>query len=449
MRSMFHPLIMVATFLGLLISQPTIVCGDYSFINVADTNTPAPIGNFTNFRPGPAISLNASTFVANYGGRNGIFMGNGGAITKISEIGDTAPFGTFSNFGVPTASLGAVSFSATYSTYSNGYVAARGVFSGNGGSLSTIAKAGDPAPMGKFINFGPTATYAAAPAGLDPNTVVFIGTYDSAPTPAGWASGIFIWTGGAPIAVVKYGDTGPSGTLFGSFAAPALTWVYQDCCTPVPSIAFTSSPSSSTEGIYTITNGVLKTIATKTSIPAHDFGDPVALGNSVAFRINKDVTPFALPPQAIWSNYSGTMDRIVLAGDAAPVSTFTKFGDPTITDKGIAFEGTYANGTANGIFARLGDAGSGYLGPVESIIKTGDNLFGSSVASVSLGRFGATAIGDLVFSYVLEDGRRGIALAIALPEPTTVMVFILASACFLAKRPAKRRNGTRRIRHSG
>ena len=54
---------------GVLISA-RVDAGHYTIVNVADTSTPAPVGNFTGFGSQPAIGV---AFNGNYAGGSGVF----------------------------------------------------------------------------------------------------------------------------------------------------------------------------------------------------------------------------------------------------------------------------------------------------------------------------------------------------------------------------------------
>ena len=113
------------------------------------------------------------------------------------------------------------------------------------------------------------------------------------------------------------------------------------------------------------------------------------------------------------------LTKIAKSGDVAPIGTFDQggfldFGFPAISGDTVAFSGNYGNGSGEGIFTGNG-------GPLTTVIKTGDSLFDSTVASLSFTRFGLDpdGSGNLAFSYSLADGRSGIAMATPVIEPGT------------------------------
>jgi hypothetical protein len=97
----------------------------------------------------------------------------------------------------------------------------------------------------------------------------------------------------------------------------------------------------------------------------------------------------------------------------------------------VAFSAAYNNGNNTGIF--MGDGG-----PLTTVIKFGDSLFGSTVGNLGMGRFALDpgGNGNLAFWYQLADGRTGIALASPVPEPPTwaMLVAVAAAAACVSLR---------------
>src|SRR5262245_8889707 len=98
-------LIGISMFASLLLPLTSVqadVSASYTFSIVADTNTPAPVGNFSVFAGAPSLSGGTASFAAFYNGGpgGGIFNGNGGSVTAVVKLGDPAPVSTFSGLGV-------------------------------------------------------------------------------------------------------------------------------------------------------------------------------------------------------------------------------------------------------------------------------------------------------------------------------------------------------------
>jgi hypothetical protein len=103
--------------------------------------------------------------------------------------------------------------------------------------------------------------------------------------------------------------------------------------------------------------------------------------------------------------YLATPTTLTLAANP-PAASFW-FDPPSFTNAGEhVFNGT--SGGVNGI----------YVGGITStpVIRVGDPLFGSTVASVQIGRQGANAQGQVVFWYRLASGVTGYARAVATPD---------------------------------
>jgi hypothetical protein len=164
---------------------------------IAKQGDPAPGGG--TFRTGPlwcsepSLSGDNVAFQGLFGpgAQSGVFVGNGGPLTTIAKTGDAAPLGTFTSFVVPVISGDNVAFRGVYGD------SGQGIFVGSGGPLTTIAKTGDDAPSGVFESFGTLA--------VSGDEVAFTANYD------GGKTGVFAAQGGVVDAVLKPGDP-----LFGS-----------------------------------------------------------------------------------------------------------------------------------------------------------------------------------------------------------------------------------------
>ncbi len=177
--------------------------------------SPAPGVKFGSVLQGSAIDGNTVAFASD----PGLFTDSGGVITTIVKINDAAPSGTFSEgFYPPSISGGNVAFGGVFGSGSFG------IFTSRGGSKTTIVKTGDPAPTGTFTNFvgGSTDNYD-----LSGDTVAFFANYKSTVFPLGSGSGIFTGNGGAITAIAKTGDPGPFPGPMQGFSSPTIAgnWV--------------------------------------------------------------------------------------------------------------------------------------------------------------------------------------------------------------------------------
>jgi hypothetical protein len=166
-----------------------------SITTIVNAGDPAPSGNFANNFSGaglgfggPVISGDRVAFIGSYPGGQGVFAGNGGALTTVAKSGDAAPSGTFTSgsFSQQVLSGDAVAFRANYT-------GGGGIFVGDGGTLTTIATIGDPAPGGAF------SSLTVGGIANNGNDVSFLGQ---------WAggSGAFVSSGGTIATVIKTGD---------------------------------------------------------------------------------------------------------------------------------------------------------------------------------------------------------------------------------------------------
>jgi hypothetical protein len=130
----------------------------------------------------------------------------------------------------------------------------------------------------------------------------------------------------------------------------------------------------------------------------------------------------------IFMSNGGALTTIVKAGDAAPSGTFTSISlnAPSMVGGRIAFAG--ADGGGQGIFVREN-------GAISYLIHTGDELFGSPVTNLYFSPLSLddTGTGTIGFGYILQNGKRGIALAMFVPEPTTAAISVLALPFLFAR----------------
>jgi hypothetical protein len=353
----------------------------YVFEKIADTSTAAPSGTFTTFI-GATASGGTAAFYGSYSGGSGIFRSDGGAATSIVQLNQSTPFGTFANFdGTLPISGNTVAFQASY-------VGGTGIFTGSGGALTKIVQSGDTVPG------VPTLEKLAAPA-ISGSNVSFRALYSG-----GAGAGIFMGSGGALTTVVKSGDASPFGTFTTFGSGTALSGA---------ALAFNGSYVNG-DGIFSSSGGVLTTIVRRGDpAPSGTFSSvgttPVISGNNVA-TVGRYTTGIG-----IFRGSGGPLTTIALTGGAAPPGAITGFDNFSLGIAGddVAFEASYSGG--NGIFVGNG-------GPLTTIVKTGDALFGQTLTSLNLSRFGLDEVsGNLAFTYTLNNGVSGVAMAIPVAEP--------------------------------
>jgi hypothetical protein len=179
---------------------------------IAKQGDPAPSGDFPSlFSASGGVDVRGGTVVfrGQYTGGSGIFTGSGGPLTTIAKTGDASPVGAVAGIAGATdlgISGNSVAFTALVSTPATQVV----VFRSTAGTLTPIAKTGDPAPSGTFISL----PFGAAIGG---NRVATVGGY------GGGGAGLFTGDGGALTTIAKRGDAGPGGTLDGTFQPFAMS----------------------------------------------------------------------------------------------------------------------------------------------------------------------------------------------------------------------------------
>jgi hypothetical protein len=367
---------------------------EYSFINVADTTTMAPSGTFSSFQlignvyvEPPALSGTNVAFVAAYdnGTQSGVFRGSGGPLTTIAKTGDLAPLDVFREFNTPAISSEMVAFQAGYDNI--GHEPIHGIFMGNGGLPTVISREGD-----RVSGYAGSIGGVFAPA-FNGNTVGFDAFINTGPSSS--HKGIFSGTGG------------PLTTLVSDYGTHPYAPAFSD-----GSVAFAGWVNGGNFGVFRRTGNTTTNIAHSGDTVSGVRFDDTLIGEGVA--ISGDNVVFfgrASSGGAIFAGSGGPLTLVANRGDPAPVGTFTGFRAlpgvlPSITGDTVAFAGQFADGLQSGIFTSTD-------GLLATVVKSGDPLFGSTVANVTMGRFGLDpgGSGNLAFWYQLVDGRQGVALA--------------------------------------
>ncbi len=183
-----------------------------TIIQVARKGQTAPGGNGTLFTIGtPNVSpsnsgdVAFSSFLSGTSGgaadNQGLFKGNGGNLTQIARKGQLVQNGNgfYESFGAPTVnSAGQVSFFATLSGTSGGLTDNRGIFRASDDSITEIVRSGQAVPDGNGV-----FTSISSPTMNSAGQVVFFGNFAG----AGQVSeGIFTSDGIDQLAVVRQGD---------------------------------------------------------------------------------------------------------------------------------------------------------------------------------------------------------------------------------------------------
>jgi hypothetical protein len=343
-------------------ASPDALAADYTFINVADTTKSAPSGTFDSFALNVSISGTTVAFQGSYSGGEGVFVGDGATLTTIAKTGDAAPVGMFRGFTGPAIDGETVAFSAGYNggsgvfktsgatlttiartgdvvpstglsfgsfydinfsppAISGGEVAFvgyygtipdegpfrvydTGVFRGNGGALTAIAKTGDPAPGGTFggEGFRPVVSMSG-------NTAAFFGGYTDG------TGAIFTGSGGKINRIAFQGQVTPAGVIGAFYDPPSISGA---------SVAFHANivnPPPLFDAIL-VGNGGPLTSVVKTGDAAPAIGTisqavlPSFDGNTVAFVGIHD-TPNAPSDYGIFvRSGDGPIEKVIATGES-------------------------------------------------------------------------------------------------------------------------------------
>jgi hypothetical protein len=276
-----------------------------SLTTIVKKGESGPAGSF-GFVAAPSIS---GDNVAFYGGMSdslqtsGIFVGSGGQLITIALARDSAPIGEFFSFDNPSSSGGNVAFFASFGADASHQ--SSGIFVGSGGSLTTISKSGDPAPLGTFSNFQDPA--------IRGDTVAFVGHYVG--------SGVFVGNGGPLTIIAKSDDPAPFGTFI-NFSWPSISG---------NNVAFIGSGVSS-EGVFMASIGDPVEAIITLGDPApvgvfNGFRDTTIGGNTVAFLGVFGETPGAYESAGIFTSADGLMTTVIKTGDPLFGSTVELFSD--------------------------------------------------------------------------------------------------------------------------
>lgn len=443
------------------------------------------LGNPSNNLGVAFLQLNnvgQTAFWASLGGTAtgyGIWSEGSGSLAPVAITGDPAPgtpSGTvFSSTFFPAFyravlnNAGQIAFAARTSVAA----APLGIWSQGPGQLTLVARTGDPAPgLLSGVNF---AMGEFPPSLNDAGQVAFFcgltGTgVDSTNDRAIWSQG-----SGSLALVAREGDQAPglpNGVTYGgSFGAPMLNnngriafqtnlagddSIWSDVSGSMALLARSGHHAPGTPPGVTFSGQLEKWTprlnnADQILFKASVIGDGVDSSNNVG----------------VWSNVSGSLALVVRSGDAAPgLQDGAKFADignletvPFLNDAGqVAFCATLAgdgvdSSNSQSIWA------SDRAGALQLIARAGDQLEvapGDS-RTISLLTFGHDSrvgesnrrsgpfnkLGQLVFAASFTDGSSGVFVsnAVAVPEPSSLLIFALAAAAiFFSRRPYSARH---------
>ena len=355
---------------------------EYAFTLIADSM--GPFGDFYFDSP----SLNAAgtvAFVARLdNGSYGVFTGNGGTTTTVAVTALSNPF------GYPSISqAGTVAFFAGH-----GIGVGEGIFAGNGGPLTTIADT-----AGQFRGFAAGYSTSINAAG----TVAFWASQDSGP------AGIFVNSGGTVTPVFLN-----SAPLFAESNVSL---------NDTGTVAFRKSNGT---GVVTA-NGGLTTMIADSSGPLNYFGSAPSLNKAGTVAFVAGVGGSNGGTFGIYSGNGGPLTTIAdIAGPFSYLGDFNSY-QPSINASGTVAFGAALDAGGGGVF--IGD------GTVTSkVIGAGDPLFGSIVTGAGVSPHSLNDSGQVAFYYELANGTTGIAIANPVPEPTPALLLALSGGLSLTRR---------------
>ena len=375
-----------AALIGAVLAAPGATRADYVISTVAVGNVPHQV---------PAIN--------NLGQVS--FIGGGGVVsvwdgTSVSAV----PTGGLGGFTDNTAinDAGVVAFTNRSGIYTSSV----------GGTLATVA---DRTTL-------PAGTIFDSPAINDAGTVAFTaGVYPFGIT---GAITLYRWSGsGAPTSLGALGtyDLGEQKPR------PAIN--------DAGTIAITGRGiGGARSGVYLASDSGLTPVATSTGFST-DFGD-ASLNASGQLVVS--YASLSGPAQLL----TGTAAPLQVYGSSA-TSPFATFQDETgysnghasINDAGqIAFLGyvkPYNGSASGGIFTGLDTVR-------DRVVMAGDPLAGSTIKQLDFGPFGLNNSGQIAFWAALNDGRTGIFVVTAVPEPTSTALLATGLLTLAAARRIRR-----------
>ncbi len=391
----------VATFaVAFALGGFTPASAQYTFTRIADTS-----GGFGGFDTTPALNNNGEvSFIAGLrAGGEGVYSGNGGSLTTIAT-------GTHGNSFLGSTSIndsGEVAFKAFVSNDTP--TPLNGIYKGSGGAVTLIASASDYINTTNLMTIGNTGLAA------------FEGT-----RAADSHFGIYAGSGGAITTIADVSSSSPySGLGNNSSQNPVVN--------SVGTVGFFANLKAGGSGLFEVNGGTTTTVFQTAGSNVSTFTGDAAINASGQAAFTAQTTTGQ--QELLASNGSGGATTI--ASTAGNVFSGLG-GDPGINASGtIAFLATIPNKALNnggeGIFTG-GDPSK------DAVILTGMALDGSTVQSITFGR-GINDAGSVVFEVTLANGIAAIYRAdlTPVPEPSSlILASIAAGSAVVARRRARR-----------
>ena len=327
-----------------------------------------------------------------------VFRGGKSALTQIVRENQAAPGGgVFSSFG-GNVSVNSSSNVAFWGFTGSGY----GLFVGDGGPLTKIARTGDLEPGGN----GTFSDVSSSPILSRTGYVSF--RADLVGTTGGGSdnSGIYVGNGSSLLKIVREGQSSPDGN--GVFDAINFPWLNDDRTVAFySSLRNTSGGASDNYGIFSGSGGNLSQIARTGQAAPGGIGVFTGLNNTLSINKHGEVafTAELSGGSGVFLGDGTTIETIALSGQATPEGqgTFETMLLAAVNDTGtVAFT------------ADLSDGGRGiYLGDSRETIlvgRDGDQVDGSTITYVGFDPKTFNDFREIAYQAILADGRWSVLL---------------------------------------
>lgn len=338
---------------------------------------------------------------------------------------------TFPGAGPSLNDGGTVAFRADLRNTATGAKLAEGIFTSRPGleQPTVIADSQgifDSFPTRAVINNSGTVAFGADVDGIL-GTGIFVGSGRGSTiiTRPGRSTALFPSINNDGLVVFRSSDsenisTGKSGeaikVLYSRSGEPFSSFGSRPVINDQGTVAFSATLDNGGRGVFAGNGGPATTLAGESSF------DP-AINNSGSVVFTSRGADFG--DQRVSLSFGGEVTTVADTG--GPFNSFIG-GGPDINDKDMAVFYASLDGGERGIFTG-GDPNQ------DTVISTGDPLFGSTVRNLYFYQ-GLNEEGQIAFSYRLENGIEGIALAQVIPEPQVYAMLLagLALVGAMAKR---------------